>query len=341
MAFRKIHNKTAAFFSILGRRQYKPERDFLAEFLPAMFVAGSTVVGDIQREMTGLAPSPHQSGTVEYRALHNRITRHLASRRLKARTVLGQYHTLMAPGLMRNNGEGVNVAVDETDYGKPFSRPGRPNSMEGTSRVRDASVSTREKAILVRGYPGVTIEATLPNGVQVPIIHHLFTREAHPTEERNGVDVPIPDEITGLTAYKSDHETQMVLLKQAAQLVGHRALWVFDSGYWGTEYLADFQALGIRHVVRVPVNAKAGALTVRTEEGVEISVSDLANLMPLPHVQESADPKGGSPLTIRSGIVKVFLRDSKRKGAWQTEPRSIIASTFNDCTTRFVLFASE
>jgi hypothetical protein len=301
-------SKFVAFLS--QDQQHKPQQNFLADVLPALFVSGSLMLSKIA-EAFG-PPPPGVPREREYDTREHRLSRNFSNNRLDLGKLLDRYYETIAPLTTRDDGEGVTVAYDGTDYRKEHARPHRLRGMQGATWVRDASRSTREVTNLATGYPGITVEATLADGNQVPLAHRLFSRKAE-------------DPLAGRT-FLSDAQADEDMLTRLTPHVGAKAWWTFDQGYAGMVHLDMFDRHRLRWIVKFPSRGEHGKRHMRVQGGITVKVKDYAPLVPLPYTREWG--RGRKKKAIRMGLVKVWLRGED--GRWQDRPRTLLVGYIND-----------
>lgn len=293
--------------------QHLPQQKFVGTILPAMLASHSLVLGRIGETLM------REGGARSYNTAEVYLSRNLRSKRLNDLGLLEAYLGLAKDILQRKEGAGVNVAVDGTDYAKPFARPNRPKGMEGCWYTHDGSASKKDPKATGMGFPGIMIEASTPEGNQIPLLHRLFSRR-------------VRDPLTGKSGL-SDNQFLADGLKLVASTVGSRAMWSFDSGFFGAHNRRAFDELNLRWIVRIPLDAQGGKLLLQTEDGFVMGARDLAYTIQRPYVIETTEGAEKKPLTIRMGLIKVRDRlesGSARRDQWSTRERTLVVAQFND-----------
>ncbi|MDP2308834.1 MAG: transposase [Pseudomonadota bacterium] len=322
-----VYKKIKDYAGYLSQDQHVPQQKFVLAMLPALFVGHSLMLSHLAKAQQNPLLTK-ENNKREYDTREHYFSRNVNSARLDMDAILQRYYKLIEPVLHRNRGRGVTVVTDGTDYRKEWARPDRPRGMQGASHVRDGSRSTRAKADLTMGYAGITVEAALPDGTQVPMAHWLFSRK-------------LPDPLTK-KRWRSDEQATEQLLERVAPLVGSDAWWTFDRDYASNIYFNAFDKLKLRWLVRIQNNGQAAKRRVRAENGIVWSVEELAATLNLPYTRHTRG-RDGEPLTIRMGLKKVFLKEESSSGVerWQETARTLLVAELNGSPTKFIVLVSE
>lgn len=311
------------YAAFLSQDQHRPQQKFIATILPSLFVAKSLMLTHIAR--TGRGFPDDASVISENEANNSRVidtrtkylSRNLASDRLDMSAVFDRFQELIAPTLQRDSGRGITVVVDETDYRKEYARPERPRGMQGATHVRDGSRSTKNEADVPMGYPGITVEAVLPNGNSLPLAHWLFSRD-------------MADPLAG-HSHPSDMRAHAHVLGRVAATVGPRAWWAFDRGYAAKTYFALLDSLQLRWLTRLQVESAGGARHVQVAVGATLKIIELVETVPLHYDRKVRH--GSGFVTLRMGLQKVFLPG-------EDIARTLLVGQFPNAK-RFAFLASE
>ena len=328
-----VRKRIAVFTEYLSQDQYLPQRKMLGLLLPALLGTRSPVLMEIGTKCMVPAGGWHGLSKIETKRAKDThehyLSRHLANPRLDMLALLDRHFELIGPPLLEKQGKGVNFVVDGTDYQKAWARPKRPRGMKGATRVRDGSASTRETATIGMGYPAITIEASLPNGVQMPILHWLYSRED-------------ADPITG-ERYLGDEQVLHAVLKRVAPLVGEKSFVCFDEGYAGHGSLLAFDALKLPWVVRVPSTGGSGRRWIQDDTGMEWHLDEMVCRMDLPFSRRRVVGRGKETLDIRLGVAKVYLKEesSRPSAPWQTRARTLVVVEVNGAAKRMALLVHD
>lgn len=323
----------------LAYDQHEPQRKFLRLYLPAILTGGSLVLGRITEALArrprakirlNEKQAPSREAKRLYDTLEHYFSRHLQRPRLDVTSLLNRYLEAISSMLRRDDGEGVNVAVDGCDFAKEKARPHRPRGMQGATIVYDGSRSTKTNKAKVMGFPGLTVEASLPTGNQVPILHWLYSRE-------------MKDSVTN-DPWRSDPKTWQRIVSLAAPRVGPRAWWSFDRGFASNDMFEFLDGLKVRWIVRIPAEGPAGTRSARNADGIELPIDQWASILRsgfTVQVPEGRDKK--KILTITMALAKVQLRKESSRGrsAWSDRWRTLLVARFDDAETPMVLLASE
>jgi hypothetical protein len=230
--------------------QFKPQRKSAREMVFGIIGGGScqlSKVGEAASRVIGSWDDEEVNTARRYNTVEKRLSRNINSDRLDDDLLLGNYGEKMAPLLMRNDGEGVVVALDESDITKNYAddRPGR--GMEYIAAKRDGNATVprfgsagRKKpgkdnphAEVTKGYMIAQVEASMPNGNSFPLVYNVFSR----------VD---PD-------YLSDFDECRRSVLAAAPYVGSKAIWVGDAGsiYDNRRFFDFMDGLSLTWCVRI------------------------------------------------------------------------------------------
>lgn len=292
----------------------RPQQKFAATLIPGLAASRTVCLATVADSLSG---RPLVAGSRPYLSLATFLSRGLARPRLDVGQMAWRYWERCRVPLSERDGEGVNIGVDGGDYQKPHARPHRPRGMKGMSFVRDGSRSTRDRTVVGMGCASVTIEASLPSGVQLPLWHGAYSA----TE---------PDALFGLRA-RGEHANHVAAVERVAPFVGKRAWWTFDRGYDSNDYLAAWDRIGIRWLVRLPM----GERWVTTADGLSLHLRELVHAVDTPH-RLRGEGDGGA-LDIRMGVVHVALG----RGSGAMRLRTLFVGWINDAPTPFVLLAGE
>lgn len=317
-----------AYSDFLSQDQYLPQRHFLTGFLTGLLVAKSPMLTDILRAGEGF-PAKLPGRVANYDADTKRemdtrehyLSRNLASPRLYMNDMLDRYYEKIEPILTRDDGRGVTIVVDGTDFRKESAQPDHPRGMQGATYVRDGSRSTKAKADLAMGFPGVTVEAVLGGGNSIPLAHWIYSREE-------------ADPLAG-RIFLSELQATEYVLQRVASHVGSRAWWTFDRGYASRKLFGVFDTLHLRWLCRIQTGtALAGSRHVEDQIGLVHKISKLVESVKLPYTH----PMPGGDVEIHLGLQKVFLCDEQ--GVAETVARTLMVGQIGSAT-RFAFMASE
>lgn len=304
-----------AFSVILSGNHKKPQKKFIKVFLAGILAAGSPRLSAIGAKIRGDGAEHTEAA---YNVTETYLSRNLVRKNLDMSSILDGYHAEVAPILHANDGEGVNIAVDGTDYQKPHARPHRKRGMQGASNVYDGSKSKPDAKVIGMGFPGVTIQAETPLGLVIPLMHLLYS-----TTTKD----PLFGEVLA-----NDHTASLACIERVARHVGAKAWWSFDRGYGSHRFMDSLDKLNLRWLVRMGV----GDRWVTTASGVEWHLDELAHsLTPTFSIRVMTTTQ---VLDIKMALAHVRLGVGKNR---QQQVRTLLVGWINDAPTPFVLLASE
>ena len=144
------------FVAHLEEDQHKAQQRWLRDMFAGIVMSRSLMLSEIGRSLNETA----RDGT-RRRLIHTekRLSRGLNSDRLDDEAIRRVLLERAGRLTLRDDGDGVVVAIDYTDLAKPYARPQQPRGMELACKCHDGS-----RGSVSMGYPIVQIEASLPGG---------------------------------------------------------------------------------------------------------------------------------------------------------------------------------
>lgn len=210
----RIRKTFEDFLARVAGRQFKPQRKFIEDALFGILEKRSVMLSEIGRALDEPTRLIHTE---------KRLSRNLGSDRFHDEAIEEDYLRIVAPFLRDEHYRRPVVAVDLTDIAKPRAR-----AMPHLGRVHDGS-----KGVIADGYQIVNIEAVGEHGRRLPLASRLFSA-AHPD-------------------FRSEYRIVDAAIALVRPHVPDDAVWVFDRGFEGRNYLSLFKERKITFVVRIAV----------------------------------------------------------------------------------------
>lgn len=278
----------------LGKDQHTPNKRWIRDVLTGMIASRSTMLTEIARSLPSEAGLFHKV---------KRLSRGLNSDRLDDGALQTAHMERVAQFTRKNDGAGVVLGVDYTDLHKPYARPDRKKGMPACMCWNGSEKTTS------MGIPVVQLEASLPDGNQLPVLLHPFLH-------------------TGRDAKHSQNQEFIDAIKRAAPFVGALAFWCFDRGFDGSAFMRGIDGL-IRWVIRLNCGTKKDR-ELFMADGRRRTVQD-AVLETIPRFKmdvkngrKMAKKTGKKSTTLEIGSRKVYLSDQKNPAHPKGPARTLI-----------------
>ena len=295
----------------LGKDQHTPNRKWIRDVLTGMIAGRSTMLSEIARHTKGEAGLFHKV---------KRLSRGLNSDRLNDAKLQAAHFERVSRFTRKNDGAGVVIGVDYTDISHKYARPERKKGMPSCICWNGSDGGTS------MGIPVVQLEASLPDGNQLPVLLHPFLHK-------------------GKDAKHSQNLEFIDAIKLAAPFVGSQAFWCFDRGFDGSALIHGVDAATIRWIVRLNCGTQKQR-ELYMADGRRLIVNDAA-LETIPRFKldiknsrKKARNTGKKSTTLEIGFRKVFLSDQKTHSR-ATGPARTLIVVWGFGKTPQVLLVSE
>lgn len=296
----------------LGKDQHTPNARWIRDVLTGMIAGRSTMLSEIARHLPSDAGLFHRV---------KRLSRGLNSDRLDDAALQGAHFERVARFTRKNDGAGVVIGVDYTDLQKKYARPDRKKGMPACLCWNGSDGGTS------MGIPVVQLEASLPDGNQLPVLLHPFLnkgKESKHSQNREFIDA----------------------VKLAAPFVGSQAFWCFDRGFDGSALIHGVDEARIRWIVRLNYGTKKDReLFMADGRCLKVENAALETIprfkLDIKNSRKMAKMKGKQSTTLEIGFRKVFLSDQKNHPSPVGKARTLIVVWGFGKTPQVLLVADE
>lgn len=281
----------SSFCNVIFEGQYLPGRKWGIQMAYGLTVGGSTLlarVGETLYRVSGGSRDAIDS----YAAYEKYLSRGLNAERFDRGRLEDNLLAYAARFVAADDGDDVVIAVDYTDFSKPYTDTRNEDGMEGICQCWDGSEGEQGP-----GYPVVQIEASIPTKrgpIGCPLIYHPFSYVE--------------------AGWRSNPATFKAQIERAAAIVGKKAWWTFDRGFDSSAGFACYDEIGISWIVRLQVTTKKPrhlTLANGDRDGADVLARRLSCTYELTHYSLS-----GKKMRLRLGIAHVIgIRDSQTGGS--------------------------
>lgn len=304
------------FADDVGRDLYRPDQKFIRDALLGLMKSQSCRLSEWARALD------ENDRNGEPRALNHtakRLSTRINARRFRDADVETRHMQRLAPGLTRDDGEGVVIAADYTDIAKPWARLDTDRGQELACRCWNGSDKTK-----TTGYPVVQLEAVRADGQRLPLMLRPFSFKAD--------------------GYRSQNQEFIDAITDASYHVGARAWWAFDRGFDSRVLFNSLDYAGpggapIRWVCRLKVGNRSRMLI--DANGEQFPAAEMM-LRALPrYVTERTTGRGRKRRVRKVEIGARRVHTTTESGRVDPTPRTLIVIWTEGVKTPLVLLASE